>query len=247
MNKTLSILTLMSLLLFTACSSDSDNGPEFGDLVLTVGETYELEADDDWESENTFIVTVKDNVLTAVRQGETYIVGKNHSFKVTVKPGNSDFAEPVLDFGCTFNQLKKQMTSYSIEEESDEAILYNGKGKVSYYMYGFEEGTLNIASMFTNTSNLEQLAEFLKERYVTVTVDEEEGYIGMMNSEGTLLIIVQAVELNSEYYYVVVYGDADSYTRSVVPSFSTILLNAGGEITDECPAMLQNLYDAVAH
>ena len=201
---------LMAILMCMNLASCSNEESSYKDLILLVGESKTLEGTEVWKSDNVLIATVEGNKVEAIRKGETFISSSNHSFKITVNATNNDFKEPYLKFGCNLSELKKEMNQFTVDTEIDDAILYKGIGNVAYYMYGFKNQSLYLSCMLIPTSKMNNLVDFLSERYISVSADEDDDYISMTNPEKDMVILISAQYLNNNYYYSVAYSNIDS-------------------------------------
>lgn len=226
-----------------SCGGDEDV-KKYDDLTLSVGDTRIVEGDEIWESDNELIVAIDGSELTAVRVGEAKITSSNYAFKVLVNPTNNSFQEPCLDFGYSLSSVKKQMNGYTLERETDEAIMYKGKGNVSYYLYGFENQKLKMSFMLVSTSHMDNLVDFLLERYVPISVDEDDGYIGMASPDAKMLVLITAEKYGNSFYYSVSYANVDSYTRTEFEYKELLddVMNANGFVKEAGSHLIKDLY-----
>ena len=192
--KKLLLLTLLILpLAIASCGSDNDE-PNYSNQTLTVGSVYSIPGGSTgWTSDNELIASVSTAGVKAEHVGETYIRNGNKSFKVTVTPKYNTFIEPYMNFGASKSSVKNFMNGYELNRETSDAIMYDGKFPVMYYLYSFKNAALNISSAIIKATsvNTDDMVAFLQERYVYVTMDEDKYYFGFVSPDEKILVILQ--------------------------------------------------------
>ncbi len=224
----LSVISVMAVFIFVLVSC-GDDGPSFPDQTLFVGKTYVIPGDSEgWTSDNEFIASVENGVVTAERVGETIISNGYDSFKVRVKGYYDTYVEPCVDWGASKSAVKKIMSGYTILDEDEESLFYDSKYKEFCTYYIFKNRKLYLSSVVFDTSDVDddELLSFLDERYVYLGYDDEGYYYispdletGVALSSGTI---------NSMSIYLVVYVDASSATSSSAPSLLKKAATMGG-------------------
>jgi acylphosphatase len=197
------VTAIVSLTLFAACSKDD------GDLKITSSRNIELtskntsqiECSDSkatYASENEYVATVSTTgLITAKRIGETYIdVNGQKSVKVTVTPVYTDFTEPQLLFGATKDEVfAKVGTNYSVSDDND--IAYKStNGIIKGYLYLLKDGKVEAVAMVVNSLYVDNLTDFLLERYVPVTISEKDYtalYINALTAEKATILIGEQI------------------------------------------------------
>ncbi len=204
------IMTALSLTFVSCGSDDESNNPN---QTMTVGSVYAIPGGSTgWTSDNKFIASVSANGVTAEHVGETYIRNGSKSFKVTVISKYNTFKEPCLQWHADKPTVRNYMRNYVIQSETDDHILYKGLLKELFTFYTFKNGKLYGSSVLLSPSvvDAEELSDFLIERYVYVTKNDEDYYIGFVTPDTKSFVIMQITTINSEVVYHVAYGEATS-------------------------------------
>ena len=214
--KKLILFTLLILpLAFASCGSDDE--PNYSNQTLAVGSVYAIPGGSTgWTSDNELIASVSTNGVTAEHVGETYIRNGNKSFKVTVTPKYNTFKEPYLNFGASKTTVKNFMSSFNLNKEQNDALLYDGSFPVMYYLYSFKNAVLNMSSAVIKVSSVsaDDMVAFLQERYVFVTMDEDKYYFGFVSPDEKTLVVLQIDTLNSQVVYMIAYAEVSAYSTS---------------------------------
>ncbi len=212
--KKLILFTLLILpLAFASCGSDDE--PNYSNQTLAVGNVYAIPGGSTgWTSDNELIASVSTNGVTAEHVGETYIRNGNKSFKVTVTPKYNTFKEPYLNFGASKTTVKNFMSSFNLNKEQNDALLYDGSFPVMYYLYSFKNAVLNMSSAVIKVSlvSADDMVAFLQERYVFVTMDEDKYYFGFVSPDEKTLVVLQIDTLNSQVVYMIAYAEVSAYS-----------------------------------
>jgi len=211
-------MVLMAVLVsvsFAACSSDDDDDSvNFKNMQMTAGTSTSIENGKgiDWKSENEYIATVSDGTVNALRVGTVKITSEKGSFTVTVSPSSDLYEEPYMKWGSSASSVKSYMSGYTLANETSTGLLYNGKGGATYYAYVFENSGLKYSAVYIPTSYVDELAEFINERYIYATKGDD--YTAHLSVDKKVAVFVSATRLNSKYYYQVVYMDFTSSSSS---------------------------------
>lgn len=207
------LLMAVCTLSFTSCGSDDDDEtPSFENMEILSGSSASIENGEkiSWTSQQPLIASVSGNTVTGHIIGTTTISSVSGSFSVTVKPANTLYDEPCLEWGASKGRVKSFMQSYT--EKSDDYI-DNSKNILDYYgtkgaylyKYGFENNKLKAAAVFVKTYYVEALVKHLSERYVKVDTDDDNIY--MIDLDKKTIVIISTEKLNGTYYYTVMYGE----------------------------------------
>lgn len=211
--KKLILLTLLILpLAFASCGSDDE--PNYSNQTLAVGSVYSIPGrSTGWTSDNELIASVSTNGVTAKHVGETNIRNGSKSFKVTVTGKYNTFKEPCLQFGASMTQVKNFMSGYTLNKELTDALLYDGKFPVMYYMYTFKNTRMYLSSAIIKSSSVdtEEMVDFLNERYVFVTKDESKYYFAFISPDMKTMVILQLDTMDYQVVYEIIYAE---YTGS---------------------------------
>ncbi len=209
-------LVLVSLAI-VSCGSDKEDEPNYTNQIMVVGETYTIPGKSmDWVSDNDLIASISNGIVTAEHVGETVIRNGSKSFKVTVTAQYNTFKEPYMNFGASMSSVKNYMSGYTLNKELSDALLYDGKFPVMYYMYTFKNAGMYLSSAILKASSVDadDMVAFLQERYVFVTMDEEEYYFAFLSPDKKMMVVLYLDTLNSQVVYEVIYGE---FTSSSAP------------------------------
>lgn len=180
MKKVFSLMLLLATIFtFTSCGGDDDE-PDNTKLSKTSYSLYHEENQEIegtnvsglvWDSENEFVATVKNGVITGQFVGKTMVKSsKNLSFTAEVKPRYHTYEEPSLDWGASKATIKaKYGTPYS--ENATGLIYKTTNSNAPIMMFVFENNKMSNCGVVCKISTASQLADFLLERYVPVKVD----------------------------------------------------------------------------
>lgn len=199
---------------FISCSDDDDDeNIKFEDIELTAGNSQTIRNGQNivWESENDLIATVNNGTVNALRVGTVKITSDKGSFTVTVSPTSRLYDEPYMEWGDTKSTVKSYMSSYELLNETNTICIYEGNGAIDFIGYQFENSMLKTAIVYIPTTYLEELVEFLTERYVYVTSTDDIS--AMISVDGETIVGVTAQSINSRVYYAVIYTEAPEETN----------------------------------
>lgn len=174
------MLQLTTLLTFTACGG-SDDEPDNTKLSQTSYTMYHEDTQDIkgtnlsdvvWDSENEFVATVKNNVITGQCVGKTAVKSatKNLAFSVEVKPKYNTYQEPYLNWGASKSAIKAKCGTPK-SEETNSLLYETTNSNAPMVLYMFENGKMSSCGVVCKISTAYELGEFLVERYVPVEVD----------------------------------------------------------------------------
>lgn len=215
---------------FTSCS-DEDDEPKFANVTLNAGETKIIDhaAGIHWTSSNQFVAEMNDNELKALRVGTATLSSTRGHFKVKVNPTSHLYQDPCMQFGASQSTVRSWMKSHIPQavwkENSKPDLLFYTctEGAAMIYGYGFDNKKLSRAMLFVNHRYGDELVTFLTERYIVVTVDEAEGYVGLISPEKDMLVVVIPDVLGGVPIYNVVYAPNEEtkgcidYTKIIQP------------------------------
>ncbi len=199
-----SIMLLCATFAFalSSCSNDDENlAPTLNktSLTLYVEETATLTYSGGkctWSSDNSLIASVDNGVVTAKRVGETIIRANGAYCKVTVKPRYTRYEEPYMGWGQSKSVVKSHISGYGYEiDESTTMISYKVNSK-TIYGYNFENGGLTMSVILTTSlSEASYLIDFCTERYIPVTIVDEDTYAFWTVDKKTMVFI----HINTSY------------------------------------------------
>lgn len=176
--KRLFLLAVTAAMLMLACSKNEDNDVSLSKVfyILYHSQTENIQGENvsnlNWDSNNEFVATVSDGVITGQFVGQTAVSESAHklAFNVEVKPKYNLYAEPDMDWGASITTIKSRHGAPYISDS--EMLMYeSGNDDVPYYMYYFENGKLKYSYALVKLSAGSTLVDFLAERYLTVDVN----------------------------------------------------------------------------
>lgn len=211
MKKMLSLMLAASLFCLASCKEEVET-PEIkvpASLEMKVGESYDLKVTSEWVSTNEYVASVTPaGVITANVQGEANILSNSSdlSCKVTVIPSYTLYAEPLMEWGITVDNLKSKKGTP--ESEEDGILTYMVESNVIFSeMYMFEEEVLTASAVILNSEFTDEMAAHLGQRYLVVDVDTETYTMIFVDTKEETMVYAQlyAEEEGSEPYWIVSY------------------------------------------
>ena len=210
MKKMLSLMLAASLFCFASCK-EGDETPEIkvpASLEMKVGESYDLKVTGEWVSTNESVATVTTaGVISAKVQGEANIHNNSDlSCNVTVIPSYTLYAEPLMDWGITVDNLKSKKGTPEAEE--DGILTYMVESNVIFSeMYMFEEEVLTASAVILNSEFTDEMAAHLGQRYLVVDVDAETYTMIFVDTKEETMVYAElyADEEGSDPYWIVSY------------------------------------------
>ncbi len=214
------IFTSLLLLAMSSCSKDNTNNRidlESTNKTLYFEDKYKIVAESkdpiNYTSSDEYHATVSGTgLVTAGRIGETSIILDNtHDTKVLklhIKPKLVLYKDPYLEFGSTEWTVVNELGEP--DEESSNSIAYNLNSDVApLVMYTFDDyDRLEYVVVLANSLYTEDLADYLLERYIPVSIADLIFVNGLTPEETSMLV---KLELFNTSYWMVVYA---SYTGS---------------------------------
>lgn len=205
---------------FTACSDDDEPEIKFNDIALNCGRTYTIPNGNDimWTSSNEYIASVSGNIVKAERVGEATISSNKGSFKVKVNGSlASVYPIPCLEWGASKSTVKNFMKGFSLDEEESTSLTYTGTGSHLLTTYTFESGLLSVSGVALNGNYIdaENLVDYMLERYVPVSVDEDNYSFYFVTPDNKTMLGLFLEVYSGNIIYVIVYMPRDSKSRSL--------------------------------
>ena len=206
---------------FTACGGDDDE-PElkFNDITLNCGSTYTIPNGKNimWTSSNEYIASVSGNIVKAEKVGEATISSNKGSFKVKVNGSLATvYPIPCLEWGASKSTVKNFMKGFSLKEEESTSLTYTGTGSHLLTTYTFESGILSGSGVALNGNyvDADKLADYMLERYVPVSVDEENYSFYFITPDNKTMLGLFLEVYSGNIVYAIVYMPRDSKSRSI--------------------------------
>ena len=188
-NSNWSLLTIIMVAVmsvcFTSCGSDGDdvvpeNPIDTSNIILFVDDTKVIEGDiTTSKTENDFIVSIKNNKITANHVGETkVVVNEKYTIPVTVMPKFMImYSEPILDWGISKEEVKSRWKQGTLNEK-DNVLAYNDCGDAALVAYGFKDGKLGSVTIAVPESKGIKFTNYLTERFLIVPYEVDDKYVG---------------------------------------------------------------------
>lgn len=170
-------LLALSVMSFSACSDDDgDDEKSFtvtpSSVTFRHGDEVQLATSDNtqvtWSVLDDYYAKVDDNgKLTALHVGATVAKatdskGKFVAVPVAVVPKYLTYAEPYLNWGASKSEVKDKERR-TLDREDDDNLFYTGDNFILGYV--FKDGALSGAVIMLKSYDLEEVVEFLGERY----------------------------------------------------------------------------------
>ena len=191
------MLIIASAFSLSSCSSDDDDsGLSQKEIILKVGQSMTLSyggGECTWSSDQPLIAEVDNNGnVTANRVGITNIKANGDICKVTVNPNYTTYEEPYLKFGASMNEVKNAMSGYTLSSKTDaNTLVYIGKNVIDYYDYMFKNNGLYAVILATDIFKGAETSKFLAERYIVVSIDENQNKILLASIDMEIGVMVQ--------------------------------------------------------
>ena len=254
MKKFFLLFSLMVVsLAFVSCGSDEEDEPNYANQTMVAGDTYTIPGKiKDWASDNELIASVSNGIVTAERVGETIIRSGSKSFKVSVTGKYNTFKEPYTQWGASQSAVKSYMTGYTLFKETNEVLYYTGLNKEMGYGYSFTNSALSSSYVILQMTSVtsDEMVAYLAERYVYVTMDEDDYYFGFVTPDKKTVVILQLQSNSGQLYYFVYYTSASSANAAPAQAmmmmkqhFGSAKQTLGTETKEEYLRMLNDMPD----
>ncbi len=187
------MLLLATLLTFTACSGDEPDNTKLSQTsyIMYHGDKQSVNgsncSDIVWNSENEFVATVKNNVITGQYVGKTTVnsTTKNLTFSVEVRPKYNTYEEPYLDWGASKSAIKAKYGTPK-SEDTNSLLYQTSNSNAPIMLYVFENGEMSTCGVVCKVSTAYELGDFLVERYVPVKVDVDNYSATLLHCYGKI-------------------------------------------------------------
>lgn len=236
-----------------SCGSDEEDEPNYANQMMEAGDTYTIPGKiKDWASDNELIASVSNGIVTAERVGETIIRSGSKSFKVSVTGKYNTFKEPYTQWGASQSVVKSYMTGYTLFKETNEVLYYTGLNKEMGYGYSFTNSALSSSYVILQMTSVtsDEMVAYLAERYVYVTMDEDDYYFGFVTPDKKTIVILQLQSNSGQLYYFVYYTSASSANAAPAQAmmmmkqhFGSAKQTLGTETKEEYLRMLNDMPD----
>lgn len=194
MKKVFSLMLLLATMVtFTACGDDEPDNTNLSQTSYAMYHegTQVIEgnnlSDISWQSDNEFVATIKNNVITGQYVGKTTVKSatNNLSFTVEVKPKYNTYEEPLLEWGASKATIKaKYGTPQS--EDTNSLIYQTSDYNAPIMLFIFENGKMSTCGVVCKVSAASQLGDFLVERYIPAKVDTDNYSATLLHCYGKI-------------------------------------------------------------
>ena len=211
------IFTIMAT--FASCGSDDEEeaGLTYNDITITAGETHTIESGSNWQSEEPLIASISNNIITAERIGTARIYNESASFNITVTPQYNLYNDPCMEWGASPSRVQSFMNGHEQISSKNSIVTYTGGKAAEAYAYMFENNRLTSSAVLVNAELYdESLASFLLERYVPISIDEENYMFFFINIEQDMLVTLGLKTSGYTVYALIMYtpyNQSDAKTR----------------------------------
>lgn len=166
-------LTLVAMVSFSfiGCGSDDDDDAvDTTPISMYAGTNKIIQGADTITSSNRFVAYANKNTLYGWHVGETSIlVNGKKTISVTVSPKYYLYNDPICNWGCSMEYVKKNQKQGTVNSKSTNDILaYDDAGGATLLAYNFENNKLVSVLAMISTNHTSALGEYLSERYLLV-------------------------------------------------------------------------------
>lgn len=232
-------LWLMLIVLLFGCAKDNGT-PKLKETeyILYAKDTQNVKGINlkgvEWESNYPFVATMEGNAIIANHVGTATVTNEEHkmSFKVTVEPKYQIFSsqnsyDKYFDFYWSELRglIKSKLGTPDIEDSNN--LGYNtGESAVYAMVYSFVNERLDYVAMGVKTTYLEELTDFLTERYTPyVTVSNNEFSFAKQDNSGKPIMLVYVSVQASSTTVIFRKVTTKSCNENIVLSIMQLLMN----------------------
>lgn len=204
----------------SSCGSDDEeekDGIDTSPVTLLVDKSTTVQGKvSNMATDNEFVATVKDNIITGNHVGETIItVNGKHKIPVTVVPFYKIMDDPITDWGTSQSTIKAKQTQGTISKEDADLIRYTNCGDADIVAYMFENGKLNSVGVLISTSKTTSYVNYLKERFAFYPGQlSNYTFVGMDSYSLETARTVVALRVQDANYLMCLYIPASKFNSS---------------------------------
>lgn len=192
------MLAVVVLPLMVACGDDDDDVFDTTPIRMLSNGEKTISGAETITSTNEFVAYAKDNKVMAFHVGDTeLIVNGKYKIPLTVSPLYNLYDDPVCDWGCSMEYVKKHQKQGALSSKSSSTLLaYENAGGASVMGYSFENGKLKSAIALVSTSHASTLVDYLLERYLIAPYYKGSetyyvGFDGLSEEKANTAILMQ--------------------------------------------------------
>ncbi|MBP3246552.1 MAG: hypothetical protein J6M36_01570 [Prevotella sp.] len=216
----LALMTVVCWCLFSCSSSSEDDSIDTTPITMYAGSDKTIEGADTISSLNKFVAYGSKNKIHGWHVGETTVtVNGKKNIQVTIAPKYNLYADPICEWGCSMDHVKKNQKQGSLNPKSTDAILaYNDAGGASLLAYYFKNGTLASVMAIVSSNHTSVLADYLSERYLILPYYQGKetyfaGIDGLDENHAKTMVLMQLRNVNEWDVYYAPY--TNNSTRSI--------------------------------
>ena len=216
----LSLMTVVGLGLFSCSSSSEDDGIDTTPITMYAGSDKTIEGADTISSLNKFVAYGSKNKIHGWHVGETTVtVNGKKNIQVTIAPKYNLYEDPICEWGCSMDHVKKSQKQGSLNPKStDEILAYNDAGGATLLAYFFKNGTLSSVMAIVASNHTTVIADYLSERYLILPLYQGKdtyfaGMDGLDEDHAKTMVLMQLHDVNEWDVYYVPY--TKNSTRSI--------------------------------
>lgn len=134
------------------------------------------------------------------------------------EPDYSLFKDPCTQWGCSKSVVKSFMSSYTLLNEDEEFLIYDGKHKEDLNIYHFKSNALYSATVAINTDKVsaQEMVKYMDDNYNYVTKQDDYYFYKTLN--GRNYVVLSIDEMNGEIYYQLLFMPVDD-SKSPITNF----------------------------
>lgn len=148
-----------------------------------------------WSTENNFVASINEGVITAEHVGSTNVVAETEYqkavCKVIVEPEYFTYMEPLIDWNLTKEQILEQKGTPDATQPTSVAYIQNAdKGIIEMYIFDENDKLIQTGVMLKICAENSDVSSFLLERYeLAVKSGSTYGFINAMSVDEADLLI----------------------------------------------------------
>lgn len=204
----LSLVAVVSFSFIGCGSDDDDDNVDTTPITLYAGTNKVIQGADTIASSNRFVAYANKNTLYGWHVGETsLLVNGKKTISVTVSPKYYLYNDPICNWGCSMEYVKKNQKQGTVNSKSTNQILaYDDAGGASLLAYNFENNKLVSVIAMVSTNHTSALGDYLKERYLLVPQYKGEksyfaGLDGIDEVNAKTVVLMDLYNTNAWYVY----------------------------------------------
>lgn len=208
MTAILFVLPLSICLLSCGDDSDDDDNIDTTPITLTAGKDKVIAGADTITSSNEFVAYATKNKVHGWHVGETsLLVNGKKTISIKVRPQYTLYNDPVCEWGCSVEYVKKNQAQGTINSKStDELLAYDNAGGATLLAYSFKNGKLDAVMAVVSTNHTSTLGDYLAERYLMVPLYSGKdtyfaGMDGMDEDHAKTLVLMELYDTSNWLVY----------------------------------------------